>query len=103
MVSSMYQPMGADLTDRKVRGRSFFVSPEDKPDFLTVDREHVSRGPSHLKENRVVEILEPLRRDQDPSPREPRRSSRSANPRHHDVVTSQKSILGFHPLLSKPS
>ena len=87
------------LTDRKEYARTWYPQ-MDMPADLTVEREHVSRGPGFLREHRVVELHESRR---SPSPREARRLSRSANPQRREMVLSKKGVPGSHPFFLSPS
>lgn len=103
MVSFVDQPIGLDLTHRKGPIQTCYLSRKDGPARVTFDRETVSRSP-HLfpQEHRFVELHEPTRGRRDPSPREHRRSSRSANERRA-MVLSQKGTLRSHHCYLCPS
>lgn len=96
------QDHGMMLPSKGILG---FHHPKDKPADRVIEREwrHVSHGPGFSNEQRMVELTEPLRPRRDPSPRRPRRSSRSTNPQDRKMVQANKGMLGFHGCYSYPS
>ena len=104
MVSFVDQPIGLDLMYHKGPTQTCYLGRKDVPARVTFDRETVSRSPHVFpQEHRFVELHEPTRGRRDLSPRERRRSSRSANPQPRAMVLCQKGTLRSHHCYLCPS